>query len=211
MHAYDESYLADAKDHLGDLFDYTVNTLGMNLRDAFERFAYSGVGEMFEKGHPLFLAGMSGSDLARRVLEATGRPGPYPKYEFTGYSREYWTGWTLAHFQWFSGIRFKDIDRYGLPIEDIIGLYHPLHEADISKFLDIASHRIQLPKNPLKELRKAAGLTQADLARRSEVSLRLIRAYEQGTVSLARAETGTVMKLARALGCQVGRLVGGWG
>ena len=208
MHAYDESYLADAKDHLGDLFDYTVNTLGMNLRDAFERFAYSGVGEMFEKGHPLFLAGMSGSDLARRVLEATGRPGPYPKYEFTGYSREYWTGWTLAHFQWFSGIRFKDIDRYGLPIEAIREMYHPLHEADISKFLEIAGARVKLSTVSLKKQRTNAGFTQAQLAQKSGVPLRLIRAYEQGTVALSHAEAGTVTRLARALHCDVGSLVG---
>ena len=208
MHAYDESYLADAKDHLGDLFDYAVNTLGMDLRDAFERFAYSSVGEMFEKGHPLFLAGMSGSDLARRVLEATGQAGPYPKYEFTGYSREYWTGWALAHFQWFSGICFKDIDRYGLPIEDTRELYDPLHEADISKFLEIADARVKLPACTLKEQRAHAGFTQAELARRSGVPLRLIRAYEQGTVALSHAEAGTAMRLARALHCDVGSLVG---
>ena len=208
MHAYDESYLADAKDHLGDLFDYAVNTLGMNLRDAFERFACSGVGEMFEKGHPLFLAGMSGSDLARRVLEATGRPGPYPKYEFTGYSREYWAGWALAHFQWFSGIRFKDIDRYGLPIEAIREMYHPLHEADISKFLEIAGARVKLSTVSLKEQRTNAGFTQAQLAQKSGVPLRLIRAYEQGTVALSHAEAATAMRLARALQCDVERLVG---
>lgn len=199
MHAYDESYLADAKDHLGDMFDYAVNTVGMNIRDIFERFAYCGVGEMFECGHPLFLAGMCGSDLARRVLENTGRPGPYPEYEFTGYSEEYWAGWALAHFQWYSGISFKDIDRYGLPIEEIVRMYYPLHEADISKFLDIASRMVHVPEPNLKEIRKAAGFTQARLAEESGVPLRLIRAYEQGTVALSHAEAGTVARLERVL------------
>lgn len=208
MHAYDESYLADAKDHLGDMFDYAVNTLGMELTEAFERFAYSSVGEMFEKGHPLFLAGMSGSDLARRMLEATGRPGPYPKYEFTGYSPEYWTGWALAHFQWYSGIRFKDIHRYGLPVEDIREMYYPLHEADVSKFLDIAGRRVKLPPCPLKEQRANAGFTQAQLALRSGVPLRLIRSYEQGTVALSHAEAATVIRLSRALQCDVDALIG---
>lgn len=181
MHAYAETYLADAKDHLGD---------------------------MFEIGHPLFLAGMSGSDLARRVLENTGRPGPYPSYEFTGYSPEYWTGWALAHFQWASGIRFKDIDRNGLPIEEIREMYYPLHEADISKFLDIAGRRVKPRAVSLKELRANAGLTQTQLAERSEVPLRLIRAYEQGTVVLPHAEAGTVARLARALMCDMEKLVG---
>lgn len=40
MRAYAETYLADAKDHLGDMFDYAVNTMGMAIRDIFERFAY---------------------------------------------------------------------------------------------------------------------------------------------------------------------------
>lgn len=199
MHAYDESYLADAKDHLGDMFDYAVNTMGMNIRDIFERFAYSGVGEMFEYGHPLFLAGMCGSDLARRVLENTGRPGPYPEYEFMGYSEEYWAGWALAHFQWYSGISFKDIDRYGLPIEEIVRMYYPLHEADISKFLDIASRRVQVPEPKLKDIRKAAGLTQERLADESGVPIRLIRAYEQGTIPLSHAEAGTVARLEKVL------------
>ena len=199
MRAYDESYLADAKDHLGDMFDYAVNTLGMDIRDIFERFAYSGTGEMFEYGHPLFLAGMCGSDLARRVLENTGRPGPYPDYEFTDYSQEYWAGWVLAHFQWYSGISFKDIDRYGLPIEEVVRMYYPLHEADISKFLDIASKRVQVPEPNLKEIRKAADMTQARLAELSGVPLRLIRAYEQGAVPLSHAEAGTVVRLERVL------------
>lgn len=199
MRAYDESYLADAKDHLGDMFDYAVNTLGMDIRDIFERFAYSGTGEMFEYGHPLFMAGMCGSDLARRVLENTGRPGPYPDYEFTDYSQEYWAGWVLAHFQWYSGISFKDIDRYGLPIEEVVRMYYPLHEADISKFLDIASKRVQVPEPNLKEIRKAADMTQARLAELSGVPLRLIRAYEQGTVPLSHAEAGTVVRLERVL------------
>ncbi|MBP5483704.1 MAG: helix-turn-helix transcriptional regulator [Bacteroidales bacterium] len=199
MHAYDESYLAEAKDHLGDMFDYAVNTLGMEIRDIFERFAYSGTGEMFEYGHPLFLAGMCGSDLARRVLENTGRPGPYPDYVFTDYSQEYWAGWALAHFQWYSGISFKDIDRYGLPIEEVVRMYYPLHEADISKFLDIAGQRVHVPEPQLKEIRKEADMTQARLAQLSGVPLRLIRAYEQGTIPLSHAEAGTVGRLERVL------------
>lgn len=199
MQAYDEDYLAEAKDHLGDMFDYAVNTVGMDIRDIFERFAYSGVGEMFQIGHPLFLAGMCGSDLARRVLEATGRSGPYPEYQFTGYSQEYWAGWALAHFQWYSGISFKDIDRYGLPIEEVVRMYNPLHEADISKFLNIASQKVHVQEPRLKKIRKAADLTQARLAQLSGVPLRLIRAYEQGTIPLSHAEAGTVARLERVL------------
>lgn len=207
MHAYDEDYLPDAKNHLGIMLDYAVNTCHMDIRDIFMRFAYGTVGPAFAMGHPMFVAGMSGGDLARRVLEGTGWARPTPPYQFNGYSPEYWAGWALAHFQWYCGLDFAEIDRRGLHIEDVLGMYHPLHEADIRKFLDFASRKIHPAENPLKALRKAAGLTQAGLAQKAEVPLRLIRAYEQGALFLSRAETATVMRLARALECEVRRLV----
>ena len=207
MHAYDEDYLPYAKDCLGTMLDYAVNTCGMDARAFYIRFLGCETSRMFALGHPMFVVGMAGSDVAQRVLEKTGWTRELPPFQFNGYTPEYWAGWALAHFQWYSGLSFQTIDLYGLPIEEIIGLYHPLHEADIGKFLDTASRRIRLPENPLKELRKAAGFTQAALAGKSEVPLRLIRAYEQGTVPLAHAEAGTVLRLARALGCEVGKLV----
>ena len=66
--------LPDAKNHLGIMLDYAVNTCHMDIRDIFMRFAYGTVGPAFAMGHPMFVAGMSGGDLARRVLEGTGWP-----------------------------------------------------------------------------------------------------------------------------------------
>lgn len=209
MNAYDKDYLPYAKDCLGTMLDYAVNTCNMAPRAFYIRFLASEAARLFAMGHPLFLVGMSGCDLALRLLEKTGWKGETPPYRFNGYTPEYWAGWALAHFQWYSGYSFQTIDQNGLPIEDIIQLYHPLHEADISKFLDIASRRIRLPECPLRELRKAASLTQAQLAAKSGISLRLIRAYEQGTVSLSHAESATVFLLAKALSCVPERLVVG--
>ena len=207
MHAYDEEYLPYAKDCLGTMLDYAVNTCGIGARAFYIRFLASGTSRMFAMGHPMFLVGMAGSDVAQRVLEKTGWTRELPPFRFNGYTPEYWAGWALAHFQWHSGLSFQVIDSYGLPIEDIISLYNPLHEADISKFLDIAQKRIRLPENPLKERRKSSGLTQAALAQKADVPLRLIRAYEQGSVKLSHAESGTALRLARALGCRVEEIV----
>ena len=43
-------------------------------------------------------------------------------------------------------------------------------------------------------------MTQAELAERTGVSLRMIRAYEQGTQDISKAESASVFRLANALG-----------
>ena len=55
--------------------------------------------------------------------------------------------------------------------------------------------------NPLKRQRKSAGLTQKELAERSGVKVRMIKAYEQGNQDISKAEAMSVIKLARALKC----------
>ena len=80
----------------------------------------------------------------------------------------------------------------------------------MSKFVEVALHRMKVNKtvNRLKAQRKLSGLTQTELANRSGVSLRMIRAYEQGQQPLAKAEAGTVFSLAKALGCDAEALLG---
>ncbi|MBQ1647709.1 MAG: helix-turn-helix transcriptional regulator [Bacteroidales bacterium] len=61
----------------------------------------------------------------------------------------------------------------------------------------------------LRRYRKGAGLTQQELAERAGVSLRMVRAYEQGTQDIAKAEVASIQRLSQALHCQVSDLVGG--
>ena len=62
----------------------------------------------------------------------------------------------------------------------------------------------------IKRLRVRLGLTQEELAQRSDVSLRMIRAYEQGTQDLSRAEAATLVRLSQALVCPAERLIEGF-
>lgn len=55
--------------------------------------------------------------------------------------------------------------------------------------------------NNLKELRKAAGLTQAELAKKSGVNLSMIQFYEQGFKDLNKAAFETGLRIAEALNC----------
>lgn len=66
--------------------------------------------------------------------------------------------------------------------------------------------------NTLKELRKAAGLSQAQLAKKSGVDVRTIQAYESGARDMGKAQVDNVIKLADALGVpceEIKSLIGG--
>ena len=209
--AYNELYLSDAMDELGEMLDYAVNGRGLELGDFYRRFLASGIADAFGRACPKYLGGMSGIELAETVLESTGKslkdmdyiPGlPYI---------EYWCGWTLAYLQWYTGLSFAYIDSHGFPIELLADMYYPLHEADVHKTVDIALGRIkafnEAAPNPVKVRRKVLGLTQEELARRCGITLRMVQAYEQGRQDLARAEAATLLTLSRVLCCRPEELV----
>lgn len=54
----------------------------------------------------------------------------------------------------------------------------------------------------LKELRIKKGLTQAELAEQTGLSIRLIQKYEQNAQDLNRVYAITIYKLAMALDCK---------
>ena len=84
-------------------------------------------------------------------------------------------------------------------------MYPTLHEADISKFVEIAEERVRaaFPDTNLKRLRAACGCTQAELSRRSGVTLRSIQMYEQRNKDVNKASAETLYRLAKALGCAI--------
>lgn len=61
--------------------------------------------------------------------------------------------------------------------------------------------------NRLKQMREAAGITQAELAKRTGISVRVIQNYEQGARPLNGARAITVKHMADALGCRMEDLI----
>ena len=59
----------------------------------------------------------------------------------------------------------------------------------------------------LKNLRLQTGLSQSQLAEKSGVNFRMIQHYEQGEKPIDKAQIGTVLRLAAALGCGVGDIL----
>ena len=208
MRAYDKDYLPGAMDTLGHMIDYAVNGIGLDAAVFYRLFLSSGIADSIGSGHPRFVAGLSGRELARLVITSVSDLEIASDLESFGAPREaFWAGQSLAYFQWYTGLPFRYIETHGMDIETVLGLFHPLHEADVSRFVDVGLDRIRQWQDehpsPLKALRKAAGLTQTELAERAGVSLRMIRAYEQGTQDLSKAEAASVFRLANALGTDV--------
>lgn len=205
MYAYQEIYLSNAQAALGNAFDYAVNIRHIPGSDFAKLFAASSISKRMENGEPAYLAGKSGIDIVVEVLaETTGRSMQSETMENMGRSKEYWIGWAVAYYQWYSGRRYSEIFKV-LPFADLEKMYYTLHEADISKFVDIAEEQMReaFPETNLKRIRAVYGCTQAELAQRSGVSLRSIQMYEQRNKDINKASAEAVHNLAKVLGCTV--------
>lgn len=130
IYAYDKVYLRIAQRSLGEMLSYAVYDLGYELEDYYKIFLQSKYSMRFSKGDLFVITGMSGAELAIRVLDIPDDDIIMPSYN-TAKSQEYWTGWILAYYQWENGKTFEMIDKE-IPICKIRNMYNPYHEMDIS-------------------------------------------------------------------------------
>lgn len=68
IHAYSELYLSDAKQNLAEFFDYGINACKFETNLFSRLFVQSGYADKFERGNPAIIAGMSGIELAKKVI-----------------------------------------------------------------------------------------------------------------------------------------------
>ena len=208
-HAYQEIYLSKAQSVLGDAFDYAVNICDIPGSDFVKLFIASSVSKRMENGEPAYLSGKSGIEIVREIVaETKGKELQVEPQEHFGRSKEYWIGWAIAYYQWHSGRKYRDVFKV-LSFEDLQKMYYMLHEADITKFVDIVDSKIKeyFSETNLKRIRKAYGFTQAELAERSGVSLRSIQMYEQRNKNINKASADSMYSLAKALGCTMEDLI----
>ncbi len=204
IHAYQKFYLNDAQQNLAVMFDYALRTLKFDGDQFFLYFIQSEVADKFGHANPKYIAGMSGIELCQNVLTKIGNATKFPSEPKIKQGKEFWLGWVLAYYQWYSGLKFSDLQEYGLVPSEILARYI-LHEADISKFVSVANKIILANKTTsptrLQKIRKAQGLTQKQLSELSGVSLRMIQLYEQRQNDINQASGQTINNLARALCC----------
>lgn len=206
-HAYSPLYLSKASRAVGNMLHDAVVEFGMDGEDFLKRFIQSDVAEEIESGNPKYIAGKSGLELFLEVMEkTTGKAYDTNLIESYERSPAYWVGWMLTHYQWYSGRTFKSI-LDTVPYNELLGLYGTLHEADIEKSYEVLNAHFEKSESKLKTERKHCGLTQEELANESGVSLNTIRAYERKGKDINKAQFDIVLRLAKALKCDITELL----
>ena len=209
IRAYHKVYLEKARNNLGRMLDFATYDLGYDPCTFFDLFINSGLSKGFEKGEFNLTVGMSGVELAYRVLELTNHQVEDPQPRYTAdRSPEYWAGWALAYYQWETALSFLDILEC-VPLDDIIRMYSPYHEMDIRQFCDRMNelYREANPETRLKQIRQRAGMSQSELAEQSGVPVRTIQQYEQRQKNINKAKAEYLVMLARVLNCPAEELI----
>ena len=177
IHAYDKVY--DLKYEIGDFWGL---------------FLASGIAKRFGEGDFQLLVGMSGVELAYKVLECSGIENERIKPMYAeNRSEEYWAGWALSYYQWEAGMSFAEMNLY-VPIKEVLGMYDPFHEMDIRQFVDAMNvHK--------------AGLSQKELAELAGIPIRTIQQYEQRQKNINKAQVQYLIALSKVLCCEISDLV----
>ena len=205
IHAYDEQYLYDAMRNLGEAFDFAWTVCRIELDTFLSMMISSGTAAQFEQGSPKYVCGMSGTELVLNVLRKKGiiMENVSAQIEYD-YSPEYWTGWIVAYFQWYTGRSFQSI-REVLSMREILHLYPTLHEVSEDRAVDTLNNIILKKALPtrLQARRKNSQLTQRKLSELSGVSIRTIQQYEERSRDINKAAGATLRLLAQTLSCRI--------
>ena len=203
MRAYDELYLGKARMTLAWRFDYAVNGCRVEIEDFYRMFLMSSYARRFETGNCSVVAGLSGVELAQRVIWEHDEQRELPKPIFSlDRSPEYWLGFYLSYYQWYNNLKFEQITSK-VTIRDILLMYRKYHEMDVMHFvvaLDEMRQERQVAR--LQEYRKRICLSQRELAEKADVPLRTIQQYEQKQKNINHARVDYVIRLAQALYCR---------
>lgn len=203
MNAYSELFVNDAMETLGEAFEYVTEKLEIKGQEFLDMFSLSRIGDAFSKGEIRYIAGMSGIELADRVLKEYSIIIETKNYDLrVDYPAEYWCGWILAYFQWYSGKSFSQIQKK-VSFKNLMNLYGVLHEADVSKAVEVLSRFFEGVSTRLAKARLNAGLSQSELAKESGVSLRSIQMYEQRNNDINNAQYNRLCAIAKALHCKI--------
>ena len=154
IYAYDRLYLEKAQITLGWMFDFAVYELKYEIQEFYDMFIISGIAGKFAKGDITTLVGRSGVELAYEVVDQTNHLSVQIEPHFTvNRSPEYWTGWALAYYQWYTSMQFSEITG-SIPIKKIVEMYDVYHEMDIMQAMSesLREAGIELTSDHLIEL-----------------------------------------------------------
>ena len=199
--AYNSFYVDVVQDKLANMFELACVHAKMDADKFAQKFTTSILARAFEIADPIWVLGKSANELVTMI---TGKDMSKVEQKSAA-TPEFWVGWVYAYAQWELNVKFSVLFDAIKPSE-LVMLYFPYHEMDIEKTVELIEGRLP-KKNVLKEKRLALGLTQMDLARLSDVSIRNIKAYEQGANDISKASGETLWALAKVLGCSIEELI----
>lgn len=205
MNAYPETLLPDARSQLADAADYAIIDMNSPIDEFFSLFAASDFARRIERGDRTTILGISGIELAQGILALdSGKKDFKIARESLRRTSAYWSGWILSYYQWKSNRTFKEI-LAALPGSVVEKMYKVFHEAPDERFASVADEIVNEKNSEtrLKQIRSAYGCSQSRLAKMSGVGLRSIQMYEQRKKNINRAEAESVLRLSRALGCEM--------
>lgn len=112
---------------------------------------------MHGKGrYPEYIAGISGIELFALIMkEACGKDIDISSVERYIRTPEYWMGWAIAYYQWYTDRTYREIFQ-ALSYSTLLSMYPTLHEGDITKFADECDKLIKsyYTETNLKRIRK---------------------------------------------------------
>ena len=209
-YAYNEYYLSDAMQNLGEMTEYAHDACRVDPDRALRYFVISGYSDRFGTGDPCVVSGRSGTELFCDCAEKCGAgrekwPPAIIKYTTEEY---YWMGYILAYFQWKTNRPFASIVDV-IKSDDLLQMYPALHTASDEKAIEVIDelYRSRSQLNRLQEYRKRIGMTQAELSEAAGVNIRTLQQYEVGTKSLNKAAAESIISLAHVLNCRVEELI----
>ena len=193
--SYNKAYLPYISDSVGIMFE-TATSNGINPNMFWNTFINSNVAKQIEIGNIIYL-NKTGTELLNELYKNNLKSSNIYKNCY------YWAGWALTQFQYETSLSFERINM-DLSIDDVLNLYPTLHEANITKFIDVAKTFIKKQDTiNLKKIRIAKGLSQSQLAKLANVDIRSIQMYEQKRNDINKAQGETLYKLAKVLGCNI--------
>jgi len=134
---FNELYLENISRVCGDMLNYAVNVCKEDGDEFLRKFIESGIAKEFEIGNPKYIVGKSGIEIAMDILGQIDCKEDF----LSNTTKEYWAAYVLAKFKFNTELSFEEILKH-LPFSKILELYHPLHEADITKFLEVARQHL---------------------------------------------------------------------
>lgn len=200
---YSETQLHRFMDKMGDAFDYAINDCQIDGTEFVKMFVASTACRKIENGEASYISGKSGIEIAIEcVYEITGKELAVEPSEKFSRSAQYWCGWAVCYYKWWSSRRYANIFR-AVSYEDMLGLYSALHESSVENIASVIDEKVRAfyPETNLKRIRTAYGCSQRKLAEMSGVSLRSIQMYEQRNKEINKAQSESLYHLAKALGC----------